>query len=308
MTDSDNFWDFYWESHLESMENLGKRAAILATSKLIRQLAQQGNQSVRLLELGCGTGQIIGTLVSAHFQLCSVSNSVGIDYNTQSLAQCRHDYPGMRWIEGDFTAPALLSGLGKFDLLLLVNALHEVFSATFSSELGEVDVPMAKQRVEQAFARAITCLHPGGWVLLFDGLEPPGDPLRKRRVRFVDMEARNEFNLFARQYHPFRISYQETGDPLCIDIPQRDFTRYITKSIFLGKRLWESERLESYQYFTEDEFKEVFARLGLKIHELRTMTVNAEKWGYRVEADSTEDVFPKEHILILAQTGLPAAP
>jgi SAM-dependent methyltransferase len=304
MPDSDAFWDFYWESHLLSMENLGKREAILASSKLIRQLAQGANQSLRVLELGCGTGQIIGTLVDAHFQLCSVSSSIGVDYNAQSLAQCRRDFPGLRWVEGDFTDPNLLSRLGKFDLVLLVNALHEVFSAAYSPELGEVDVPVAKVRVEQALAGSISCLRPGGWLLLFDGLEPSGDPLRKRLIHFTNWQARDEFNTFAREYHPFRISFRETSSPLSIELSQRDFTRYITKSIFLSKHLWESERLESYQYFTEEEFRKVFTRLGLEISELRTLTVNAEKWGYRVETDP-EGGFPKEHVLIVAHFGVP---
>jgi SAM-dependent methyltransferase len=300
MPDSDDFWDFFWESHLQPMENLGKRAAILAGSRLIRQLAQRTNHPVRVLELGCGEGQIIGTLVEAHSQLCAVSTSVGVDYNARSLAQCRRDYPGLRWIEGDFTDPDLLESLGTFDLVLLVNALHEVFSASFSNELGEVDVPIAKQRVIQALGRAAERLEPGGWLLLFDGLEPPGNPRQKIRIRFLNPQARDEFDIFAQQYHPFRISFREVDGPLSIELSQHDFVRYITKSIFLGKRLWETERLESYQYFTEAEFRAAFSQAGLKISELATLTVNGEKWRYRVEPELSEAGFPQEHILIQA--------
>jgi hypothetical protein len=88
--------------------------------------------------------------------------------------------------------------------------LHEVFSDSSTPELGEIDVPAAKQRVEQALVGAAACLEPGGWLVLFDGLEPPGDPHQILRVRFR------------------------------------------TKSIFLGKQLWETERLQSYQYFSEN--------------------------------------------------------
>jgi SAM-dependent methyltransferase len=303
MSEPDGFWDFFWEAHLQAMENLGKRAAILAGSRLIRRLAQQSHHAIRVLELGCGEGQIIGTLVDAHAQICAVSTSTGVDYNARSLAQARKDYPGMRWVEGDFTDPDLLEAQGKFDLVLLVNALHEVFSAAYTPELGEVDVPVAKQRVTQALGRAADRLEPGGWLLLFDGLESPGDPNRPLRIRFLDYPAREEFDLFARQYHPFRISFREVDGPLSIELSQRDFTRYITKSIFLRKRLWETERLESYQYFTEAEFRAAFAGLGLEISELGTLTVNAEKWGYRVETDPSGPGFPQEHILILAHPG-----
>jgi SAM-dependent methyltransferase len=301
MPENDAFWDFYWENRLIPMENLGKRAAILMASKLIRLLAQQIDHPLRLLELGCGEGQIIGTLLDAHSQLCADQTSVGVDYNAQSLAQCRHDYPGLRCVEGDFTDSDLLAELGKFELVLFVNALHEVFSDNFSIELGEIDIPVAKQQVERALAGAAGCLEPGGWLILFDGLEPPGDPHQMLRIRFRDCQIRQEFEDFVEQYHPFRIAYREVEDPLCVELSQRDFARYITKSIFLGKRLWETERLQSYQYFTEQEYRAAFARQGLEIFELRTLTMNDEKWRYRVEIDSPGFRFPDEHVLILAR-------
>lgn len=308
MPENNDFWNFYWEVRLLPMENLGKRAAILAASELIRLLAQQARRPLRLLELGCGEGQVIGTLLDAHFRLCDNQTSLGVDYNTQSLAQCRRDFPGLRCVEGNLTDTGFLAGLGKFELVLLVNALHEVFSDSFSPELGEIDLPVAKQRVEQALAGAAGCLEPGGWLVLFDGLEPPGDPHQTLRIRFRDTQIRQEFETFVEQYHPLRIAYREVEGPLCVELSQRDFTRYITKSIFLGKQLWETERLQSYQYFTEEEYRAAFARQGLEISELRTLTMNAEKWRYRVEIDTPGFKFPDEHVLILARQAVSPSP
>jgi SAM-dependent methyltransferase len=301
MFENEDFWDFYWETRLLPMENLGKQAAILAASKLIRRMAQSSSHPLRLLELGCGEGQIIGALLDAHTQLCATQTSVGIDYIAQSIARCKRDYPGARYIEGDFTDPTLLAGLGKFDLVLLVNALHEVFSDSFSPDLDEIDVAVGKQRVEQALATAVNCLQPGGWVVLFDGLEPPGDPQHLQRIRFHDRQARQGFETFAREYRPFHITYRQCENPLCVELSQHDFTRYITKSIFLGKQLWESERLQSYQYFTQEEFLSAFARLDLKINELNTLTVNDQKWDHQAVVETPPGEFPNEHILILAQ-------
>ena len=301
MPENDDFWDFYWENRLLPMENLGKREAILAASKLIRLLAQRADRPLRLLELGCGEGQVIGTLLDAHFQMCAIQTSVGVDYNPQSLEHCQRDYAGLRCVEGDFTDLDLIAGLGKFELVLLVNALHEVFSDCFSAELGGIDIPTAKKRVEQALADAANCLEPGGWLVLFDGLEPPGDPRQMLRIRFRDYQVRQEFEDFVDQYRPVRVVYREVENPLCVELSLRDFTRYITKSIFLGKQLWKTERLQSYQYFTEEEFRTAFARQGLEISGLRTLTMNEEKWRYRVEVESPEFKFPDEHILILAQ-------
>jgi SAM-dependent methyltransferase len=301
MPENDAFWDFYWETRLLPMENLGKRAAILAASRLIRQMAQQVNHPLRLFEAGCGEGQIIGSLLDAHAQVCAVNPSVGIDYNPLSLAHCRRDYSGLRCIAGDFTDPVLLASLGQFDLVLLVNALHEVFSDCFIPELGEIDVTEGKKRVEAALAGAVSCLAPGGWLVLFDGLEPPGNPQQMLQIRFHDEQVWHDFETFVRQYRPFRISYRALKNPLCIELSQRDFTRYITKSIFLRKQLWESERLQSYQYFNAEEFRAAFARQKLAIIELHTLTANEEKWERLVDIETPGTSFPDEHILILAQ-------
>jgi SAM-dependent methyltransferase len=301
MQESDEFWDIYWEVHLQKMEDLGKREAILAVSKLIRRLEVNPDQKVRLLELGCGEGQIIGALVEAHPQVPSIKASHGVDYSRKSIEICRRLYPGMTFTEGDFTHQDLMTEFGQFEIVLLINALHEVFSADYSQKPGRVAVEQSKQRVEQALIRAVEHLASGGYLVLFDGLENCGDIQEMICIRFRHWQARRRFETFAYEYHPFRISYRETGDPFVVELSYRDFTRYITKSIFLDKHLWQSERLESYQYFNETEFRQVFARLGLVIDELRTLTMNYEKWRSEVEIETEAADFPVEHILILAR-------
>ncbi len=301
MPESDSFWDLYWDVRLQAMEDLGKREAILGVSRLIRAMDEKQARLVRLLELGCGEGQIIGALAEGHARSISAAGSVGVDYRAELLEKARRDFPGLRFVEGDFTDPILLAGLGQFEIVLLVNALHEVFSAGYSAELGEVDVVAARRRVAEVFARAAGRVAPGGSLALFDGLEPPGDPEEKLRVRFQHPQARLAFEVFAREYRPFRIAYRELGDASRVEISRRDFTRYITKSIFLGKKLWQTERLESYQYFTEAEFIHLFARQNLSLLELRTLTVDGEKWRDLVEIETPGVDFPEEHIWILGQ-------
>ncbi len=299
--ESAGFWDLYWEVRLQELQNLGKRAAILAISTLIRRVSKTMERPLRLLELGCGEGQIIGPLVEGHAQACAGRACVGVDYLPASLQVARRAYPFMTFVEGDFTDAGLLESLGQFDIVIMVNALHEVFSAGYSQQLGEVDVPAAKRRVERAFSGAAGRVLPGGTLVLFDGLEPPGDGARKVQVRFLNDTAREHFLVFAREYHPFRISYRTLGSPNTVEMTRRDFTRYITKSIFLGKRLWQTERLESYQYFNAQEFRAAFAREGLEIQELRTLTVDDEKWRRTVEILTPGMDFPEEHILIVAK-------
>lgn len=299
MTTNDPLWEMFWEMRLRNMETLGKREAILAASRLVR--LQWTGQPLRVLELGCGEGQIIGTLVDGHAQECSRKEAVGIDFLHSSIGRCRRDFPGMQFIEGDFTDDTLLRSLGQFDMVLLVNALHEVFSFTYSEEQGQVDVPFAKQRVWQAFSLAVERVKPGGYLVLFDGLEPPGNALDEIRIRFLTVQAREQFDIFAREYHPFHITAKYSRDPFVVELTRRDFARYIDKSIFLGKHLWPHERFESYQYWTETEFRAAFTQAGLEISELRMLTENFEKWNALVEIETEGEEFPTEHILILGK-------
>jgi hypothetical protein len=155
--------------------------------------------------------------------------------------------------------------------------------------------------VKNAFAQAVNCMLPQGWMVLFDGLEASGDAGQPVTIRFRSEQALHDFKLFAAQYQPFRITYQSTPNPLVVILSQRDFTRYITKSIFLGKQLWQREQLESYQYFTEAEFQTAFRQHELRIVEWEKLTVNEEKWRRVAEIISPEVKFPDEHILIVAQ-------
>lgn len=301
MPDSDEFWDLYWEMRLDALQNLGKKAAVLAASKLVRQLNQPPGKPVRLLELGCGEGQIIGSLVDGHAQATAISQSVGIDYVPAVVEKCRRTYPGANFMVGDFTDAGLLASLGQFEIVILVNALHEVYSATISEVTGEVDVPAAKTRVRQAFLSAASCAVPGGYLVLFDGLEPPLDPGLKVQIRFLTPQAAEYFNIFCQEYRPFRISPRFLGSSARVELSIRDFTRYITKSIFLGKGLWQTERFESYQYFTRDEFTQVFHDAGLTLVEMRTLTVDEEKWRRTVRIETPGVRFPEEHILIIGR-------
>lgn len=301
MPDDPALWELYWEIRLQNLEDLGKREAILETSRLIRA---QPERPACLLELGCGEGQVIGALLEAHSQALGIQSSCGVDYSARAIAACRksfptHTFPHLRFIEGDFTDPALLASLGVFDYLLFVNALHEVFSFTTTPD-GPVDVARALPRVRQALTLAAGCLAPGGRLLIFDGLEPPGDPDAPLTIRFRHWPARRRFETFARQYRPFRISFHNSGEPDCITLSQHDFVRYITKSIFLEKPLWVTEQLESYQYFTEADFRASLSSLGFEIVSLRTLSVNYEKWNAEVVIETPGVDFPAEHILIVA--------
>ncbi|MBW6474684.1 MAG: methyltransferase domain-containing protein [Anaerolineaceae bacterium] len=293
---NDSFWNFYWETRLQHLQGQGKGEVILQSSRLIRA----ANQPIRILEAGCGEAQIIGSLVDAHGSPEGEQASVGIDRDLTALAVARKTYPSIRFLTGDFTDTELLQSLGKFDLLLLVNALHHVFSDAYDPSIGEIDVPKGKANLHTSFATLAQSVKPGGYVILFDGLEadiPLDTPVQ---IQFQSPEAQGKFQTFAREYLPFRIQYQlNTGDSVTLSM--RNFTRYVTKIIFLGKPLWKRERQESYQYFNESEMHTMLTRNGFDIQEFRLLSVDYDHWLQEVRILTPGVDFPPEHVLITAQ-------
>lgn len=293
---SESFWNFYWETRLQYLQGQGKSEVILQASRLIRD----ANPPARILEAGCGEAQIIGALVEAHGSPSGDQSSVGIDRDTKALAVARQQFPAIRFLEGDFTDPQLLQSLGKFDLLLLVNALHHVFSDAYDPGLQEINVPHGKTNVRSSFANLAKTLKPGGHLILFDGLEAPGSPESLIQIRFQTTQAWQKFQTFAREYQPFRIQYETLQNHL-VELSLHDFTRYVTKIIFLGKPLWERERHESYQYFQEDEMRQMLADNDFEIQDFRLLSVDYDHWLQEVEIISPNVLFPPEHVIITAQ-------
>ncbi len=295
----DSFWDFYWETRLDFLQGQGKGYAIRAASKLLLSIPIP---PARILELGCGEGQILGSLVQAHPETVQVNSSLGVDRDSIALRKARQDFPGLQFIAGSFTDSHFLSTLGSFDLILLVNALHHVYSDAYDEELGEINRLAGKQDVAQTFAAIRTCLNPGGTVLLFDGVEAAGDGQQWIEFRFRQSAGRQRFEQFTREYRAFHIQSQPGSTASSVRLQQRDFTRYITKLIFLGKPLWERERLESYQYFTENEFAAMFQQNGLQVLHNETISVDHERWQEEIEIITPGVEFPAEHILVVGKS------
>jgi len=131
-----------------------------------------------------------------------------------------------------------------------------------------------------------------------------GDIQRPVEIRFLHAEAQEAFQQFAREYQPFRIRYAVSPVHTrkdTIQLSLRDFTRYVTKLIFLGKPLWEWERLESYQYFNQEEMIILFQENGLILTEKQLISVDMQRWQEEIEILSAGIDFPVEHILLVGK-------
>lgn len=289
---NDSFWNFYWDERLQFLQGQGKREVILRASQLIRETASP----FRILEAGSGCGQVVGALAGAH----GCTDCVGIDIDPKALLTAARDYPQVRFQHGDIRDQIFLKTLGKFDLLILVNTLHHVFSEGLSGVTTRERIRHGKQAVEACFKGMAGMLGPGGVMIIFDGLEPDNAVETMVEIGFRSPEARHNFLTFAREFQPWKIEFLPLTD-MAVRLNLRDFSRYLSKLIFLAKPLWERERQESYQYMTKDEIQKMLAEYNFRLVEWHLLSVDYAHWLDAVEILTPGMEFPAEHVMLLAE-------
>src|SRR5215831_10198664 len=73
-------------------------------------------EGARVLELGCGTGDLLAAL--------KPSFGVGVDFSAGMIAQARQAHPGLKFLVGDIEDAAFVRSLpGPFDVIVVVDTL-----------------------------------------------------------------------------------------------------------------------------------------------------------------------------------------
>ncbi|MBP8002229.1 MAG: class I SAM-dependent methyltransferase [Chloroflexi bacterium] len=294
-----HLWQLYWETRRQRLQEKGSKGLVVAvTNQLIKLLQEQGHQPISIVTLGCGEGHILSAIREAN--ATTPLSLIGIDIQADVIAQAKQFYPDFQFLVADYRDPVWRSQVGSVHLVLLVNSLHEVYSATRDPRTGFIAEQEGKQQVRQTLAHIAAALEPDGYLVLFDGLEhdlPGSAPIT---IQFCSDAAANLFTKFAHEYQAEPITFTRILDQQ-ITLPLRHFTRFITKTLFLETPLWAIERDESYQYFTEREFLETLIPLGLLIQEIQRLSPHLEQWQQWVTLLTSDVLFPDEHILLVGQ-------
>jgi len=73
-------------------------------------------ENKRILELGCGTGQLLNAL--------SPSYGVGVDLSSKMVSVARKNYPSLEFIQGDIEDKSIINGFNcKFDIIILSDTI-----------------------------------------------------------------------------------------------------------------------------------------------------------------------------------------
>lgn len=294
-------WNNYWRERQNSLQNpQGKMRAVTAAYETLEKLRNDLKRPLRIIELGCGEGHILGDVL----RICAdnripIEKSVGVDNQVDAIRSAGEIYPRTNFIVADYTTQILR--LEPFDLVMMIGTLHEVYSSNYSKISEEIDHEHGQKAVVSALFNNLHLVKDNGYILLFDGVEHSLPLNHSITIKFHSDDSLNEFKKFADEYKAFHIRYKYLNLKNCIEVSIRDFTRYITKTRFINSNLWEIEKWESYQYFTENEFRKWFDYIGLRIIKLSTASPYEKDWQQRVKIKTPRLDFPKENILIIGQ-------
>jgi SAM-dependent methyltransferase len=91
-------WDSHWDQYAESAAS---NPAQSLRRKTIRSMLSLGDQPARVLDIGCGQGDLIAELRAAYpaVELC------GIDYSNAGIQVARRKVPGVTFVRRDLTEP-----------------------------------------------------------------------------------------------------------------------------------------------------------------------------------------------------------
>jgi SAM-dependent methyltransferase len=293
-------WESYWGARRQSLQNpLGKRRAVIAAFQIIERLAAESARPVRIIELGCGEGHILGELLKmCETSKLAVGDCAGVDNQERVIKSARRLYPRVSFSVADYAEQPL--DLQPFDLVMMVGTLHEVYSGSRPGASGEIDPGLGKRAVAKALRHGARLVGGDRYLVLFDGVEHPLPGLQIV-VRFKSARAMDEFKKIVSEYEAFRLSYEQAEGCRRVRISMRDFTRYVTKTRFFNSGLWEIEKWESYQYFTKDEFKKCLGEIGIDVLKLQCSTPHQKDWDDRVTIETPGVAFPQENILIVGR-------
>ena len=135
------------------------------SSEFFRQLAQrlQLNGQGRLLDLGCGTGQLIIPL-AAYFE-----EAVGLDPEPEMLEQAaivanEAGVKNVRWVEGGSAdLPGLEGELGMFTVVAMGNSFHWMNQTATLAQLDRMVVPGGRLAITGTSSGGVIMAATEGW-------------------------------------------------------------------------------------------------------------------------------------------------
>ena len=229
-----------------------------------------------LMEIGCGSGQILKDLVNR------IPYVVGVDESADRLRHAAQTCPGVKLIKAKAEE---LEFKEEFDVVLTSQMLHEVKMFGTKKEM---------ERILFVIWRA---LKPGGKYLLLDHLDP-GKGLVK--IKIPDSTEKLLYEFAAKfSYRPVYLKKLSKGK---YKISKRDLQDFVTKTWSLNSPMETMEMNETHASFSEKEAKKITQNAGFSIKQFITFTnIEGDLKLHNISLEGKTDPWNRKFMLVASK-------
>lgn len=185
----------------------------------------------------------------------------------------------------------------QYDIVIVSNVLHEIFSGAESQKNGKVLVRSTLKKIG-----GLLCVN--GNLVILDGLRPEHNN-RPVVIKFQSPDAYNLYKLFADKYSAILIKTKKLSKKT-IGTKLGHLAAFLTKARYLNEKYWENESKQLYQFFTADEFQEALEAGGMVVERLEPQPFPHEQINQIVESVEPNIDLPVKNVLIVAQIQKPS--
>jgi SAM-dependent methyltransferase len=280
---------------LKEYVNDGKSAVISSIITRIHRLARLDQDKISVLDLGCANGELL-RLIDLQTHTLGIDDRVGLhglDYNKDSIQQAkRENGQAVTYFFRDLRQDAFQNLGQQFDLMVSVNTLHEVHSS-----YHQEDASSAKSKVMTLVGQLGQQLTERGTFIIYDGLALPKEEAQKQaKFKIKSEKLAQAFPEIIKQYKWRQLVYKETDGIL--EMNREDLQAFLSIFKYFQTELWPIESTESFFYFNQQEFRQMFERMGLKLDAYSVQNNDYGYWSENVELVDGSD-FPAKTILMV---------
>ncbi|MBU4304056.1 MAG: NAD(P)H-hydrate dehydratase [Candidatus Omnitrophica bacterium] len=278
----------------------GKRKVMELVKKEVRRRLDQGGK-VNVASIGCA--QAFDLLVlKKEFPDEPNITYMGMDTNPDIIDEAKQVAGDVHFTVQDIVEGDLSDFYGRFDVIMAVNILHEVYSFYGRHRRGDskekIDHELGIFYVKKALENIKKLLTPGGNLILYDGAEVSAHEREEEiTIRFKNKSTRRKFYRFAREFLPKQIRYKKAFGGLWnnkVTLTRQDFLRFVCEYLYVDEDRWDIEREESWQYFSIEEYVQVLYELGFTVSvDNFTPARQVERWEKDTEIITKGVGFPK---------------
>lgn len=280
----------YFRYLTERLDNSQSKNIVISTSvDLILQKAQEVD-NVRVLDIGCFSGAMLNRIRNeVSEEVRKRIEFVGIDADQEALALGKAKYRGLTLISRNLDET--FDGLGKFDIAIMSNVLHEAISDKADTDYQEI--------VTSMLAKTRDLTNEGGHLIILDGLRSEND-LYRVKLSFATPQMKDTFLFFAKEYSAFPIETIDLGDGF-IQTRIKDLAAFLTKARYLQEKYWPIESTQIYQFFTAGQFESALQSSGFEVEQMEPQVFTQEHLEDIFSFVDPKISFPVKNILIVAR-------